>query len=65
MFVQTGDGTRVQYSLVQMGGEISYTIHLLCNLCRWWMKHSTIFICFATFPDDIEQMRSKTQCNNQ
>jgi len=39
--------------LVQMSstcadeGGTQYNIHLLCNLCRWGVEHSTIFICYV------------------
>ena len=36
--------------LVQMRGG-TYNIHLLCNLCRWRLEHSTIF-CYATCTDE-------------
>jgi len=33
--------------LVQMRGGTQYNDHMLCNLCRWGVEHSTMFICYA------------------
>jgi len=49
--------------------QLSYTynIHLLFNLCRSEVEHSTIFICYLTCVDQVElvQMRGGTQYSTE
>ena len=53
--------------LVQMRGGTQYNLHWLCNLCKWrqmckWgVEHSTIFICHATYVDEVDSCGG-TQC---
>jgi len=44
-------------NLYRWGLETLYNIHLLCNLCRWGVEHSTIFAM------QLVQVRGGTQCN--
>ena len=58
--VQMRGGTQYRYATCTSEG---YNIHLLCNLCKWGLEHSTI--CYATCANAVElvQMRGGTWYN--
>ena len=73
--VQMRGGT-VQYFVVQLvqlrGGTVQYSfvmqlVQMTSNWSKWGVEHSTIFICYANYTNEVElvQMRGGTQNNER